>query len=58
MADESTSLRQYIRDFDQIAETTSTGQRLYDQVLALYPDRINPDALRLSAQGVKPNVAA
>jgi glyoxylase-like metal-dependent hydrolase (beta-lactamase superfamily II) len=45
--------RQYIRDFDRIAETTATAQELYDQVLALYPDRINPDALRLSAQAVK-----
>jgi glyoxylase-like metal-dependent hydrolase (beta-lactamase superfamily II) len=46
--------RQYIRDFDQIAETTTAAQELYDQVIALYPDRINPDALWLSAQGVKP----
>jgi glyoxylase-like metal-dependent hydrolase (beta-lactamase superfamily II) len=46
--------RQYIRDFDRIAETTGTAQDLYDQVLALYPDRINPDALWLSAQAVKP----
>ena len=47
--------RQYIRDFDRIAATTSTAQDLYDQVIALYPDRINPDALWLSAQGVKPS---
>lgn len=47
--------RQYIRDFDRMAETTSTAQDLYDQVLALYPDRINPDALWLSAQAVKPS---
>jgi len=47
--------RQYIRDFDQAAETTSTAQDLYDEVIALYPDRINPDALWLSAQGVKPS---
>jgi glyoxylase-like metal-dependent hydrolase (beta-lactamase superfamily II) len=46
--------RQYIRDFDRIAQTTSTAQDLYDQVLALHPDRINPDALWLSAQAVKP----
>jgi glyoxylase-like metal-dependent hydrolase (beta-lactamase superfamily II) len=46
--------RRYIRDFDRIAETTSTARDLYEQVLALYPDRINPDALWLSAQGVKP----
>ena len=47
--------RQYIREFDQIAETTITAQDLYDQVIALYPDRINPDALWISAQGVKPS---
>jgi glyoxylase-like metal-dependent hydrolase (beta-lactamase superfamily II) len=47
--------RQYIRDFDRIAETTSTAQDLYDQVIALYPDRINPDALWISAQGVNPS---
>jgi glyoxylase-like metal-dependent hydrolase (beta-lactamase superfamily II) len=50
--------RQYIRDFDQIAETTSTAQDLYDQVIALHPDRINPDALWISAQGVKPSPAS
>ena len=42
-----------IRFPHRIAETTATAQDLYDQVLALYPDRINPDALRLSAQAVK-----
>jgi glyoxylase-like metal-dependent hydrolase (beta-lactamase superfamily II) len=45
--------RQYIRDFDRIAGRTTTAQDLYDQVLALYPDRINPDALWLSAQALK-----
>jgi glyoxylase-like metal-dependent hydrolase (beta-lactamase superfamily II) len=46
--------RRYIRDFDRIAETAGTAHDLYDQVIALYPDRINPDALWISAQGVKP----
>jgi glyoxylase-like metal-dependent hydrolase (beta-lactamase superfamily II) len=49
--------RQYIRDFDAVAETTSTAQDLYDQVLAIHPNRINPDALWLSAQAVKPSRA-
>jgi glyoxylase-like metal-dependent hydrolase (beta-lactamase superfamily II) len=44
--------RQYIRDFDRIAETTNTAQDLYNQVLALHPGRINPDALWISAQAV------
>jgi glyoxylase-like metal-dependent hydrolase (beta-lactamase superfamily II) len=47
--------RQYIRDVDHIAETTSTARELYDQVLALYPNRINPDALWISAQALKPS---
>jgi hypothetical protein len=41
----------------QLSRQTSTAQDLYDQVLALYPDRINPDALWPSAQGVKPPLA-
>jgi glyoxylase-like metal-dependent hydrolase (beta-lactamase superfamily II) len=45
--------RQYIRDFDRIAETTDTARELYDQVLALHRDRVNPGALWLSAQAVK-----
>ena len=46
--------RQYIRDFDSIAETAGTARDLYDQVLALYPNRINPNALWISANAVKP----
>jgi glyoxylase-like metal-dependent hydrolase (beta-lactamase superfamily II) len=45
--------RQYIRDFDRITQTTSTARDLYDQVLALHPDRVNPGALWISAQAVK-----
>jgi glyoxylase-like metal-dependent hydrolase (beta-lactamase superfamily II) len=48
--------RQYIRIFDQIAERATTAEDLYEGVLALYPDRVNPDALWLSAQGVKPSL--
>jgi hypothetical protein len=47
--------RRYIRDFDRIAEATSTARDLYGQVLALHPDRINPDALWISAQALKPS---
>jgi glyoxylase-like metal-dependent hydrolase (beta-lactamase superfamily II) len=46
--------REYIRDFDRIAETASTARDLYDQILALHPDRINPDVVWMSAQAVKP----
>ncbi len=47
--------RQYIRDFDRVAGTTTTARELYDRMLELYPDRVNPGfALWLSARAVKP----
>jgi len=46
--------RQYIRDFDRIAQNTETARELYEQVLALYPDRVNPGALWTSARALKP----
>ncbi|TMQ61640.1 MAG: MBL fold metallo-hydrolase [Candidatus Eisenbacteria bacterium] len=47
--------RNYIRDFDRLAETTTTAQELYDKMLELYPSRINPGwALWSSARAVKP----
>jgi glyoxylase-like metal-dependent hydrolase (beta-lactamase superfamily II) len=45
--------RQYIRDFDRIAEMTTSGSELYDKMLALYPDRANPSSLWSSARAVK-----
>jgi glyoxylase-like metal-dependent hydrolase (beta-lactamase superfamily II) len=47
--------RKYIRDFDRLAETTRSAQELYDEMLALYPDRVNPGwALWSSARAAKP----
>jgi len=47
--------RQYIRDFDRVAETTTTARELYDKMLERYPDRVNPGlALWNSARAVKP----
>ena len=47
--------RQYIRDFDRLAEKTATAQEFYDKMLELYPNRINPGgALWSSARAVKP----
>ena len=47
--------RQYIRDFDRLAETTTTAQELYDKMLELHPNRVNPGwALWSSARAVKP----
>lgn len=45
--------RRYIRDFDRIVQTAETAREVYDQVLALYPERINPDALWRSARALK-----
>jgi glyoxylase-like metal-dependent hydrolase (beta-lactamase superfamily II) len=45
--------RQYIRDFDRVDRETATAEELYGQMLAIYPDRVNPGALWLSAQSAK-----
>jgi glyoxylase-like metal-dependent hydrolase (beta-lactamase superfamily II) len=46
--------RQYIRDFDGLVEKTKTAQELYDKMLELYPNRINPGwALWSSARAAK-----
>ena len=50
--------RQYIRDFDRVAETTTTARELYDKMLVLYPDRGNPGlALWISARAAKGQVS-
>jgi glyoxylase-like metal-dependent hydrolase (beta-lactamase superfamily II) len=45
--------RQYIRDFDRIAETTDTALELYEQMLGLHPNRVNPGALWGAARAWK-----
>jgi glyoxylase-like metal-dependent hydrolase (beta-lactamase superfamily II) len=45
--------RSYIRDFDRIVEHTRTAKDLYEQMLALYPHRVNPGALWSSARAAK-----
>jgi glyoxylase-like metal-dependent hydrolase (beta-lactamase superfamily II) len=42
--------QQYIRDFDRIAAATHAAKELYDQMLAIYPDRVNPTVLWNSAR--------
>jgi len=46
--------RKYIRDFDRIAANTGTALDLYKQMLAIYPERVNPAVLWYSARAVKP----
>jgi glyoxylase-like metal-dependent hydrolase (beta-lactamase superfamily II) len=50
--------RQYIRDFDRVVNAAETARELYDRMLALYPDRINPGALWTSARALKPAALA
>jgi glyoxylase-like metal-dependent hydrolase (beta-lactamase superfamily II) len=45
--------RQYIRDFDRIAGTTTAALDLYNKMIKLYPDRINPGALWRSVRAIK-----
>ena len=46
--------RQYIRDFERVAEMTTTARELYDKMLELYPNRANPGSLWGSAHVAKP----
>ena len=45
--------RRYIQEFLRVNEETTTPQELYDRMLALYPDRINPGSLWGSAKAIK-----
>jgi len=52
--DNIVATRKYIRDFDRIASQTKTAREIYDEMLAIYPNRVNPAVLWLSAKTVKP----
>jgi len=45
--------RQYILDFARLDSKTTTARELYDGMLVLYPDRINPGSLWGSAHKAK-----
>jgi glyoxylase-like metal-dependent hydrolase (beta-lactamase superfamily II) len=46
--------RQYIRDFDRLTTMTASAQELYEKMLEIYPNRVNPGwALWSSARAVK-----
>jgi len=45
--------RRYIRDFERLAIQTTTPRELFDQMLKLYPDWVNPGALWTSVSAVK-----
>jgi glyoxylase-like metal-dependent hydrolase (beta-lactamase superfamily II) len=50
--------RRYIRDFMRLDAETMTARELYDSMLALYPDRINPGSLWGSANAAKARTTA
>ena len=45
--------RRYIQDFMRADDETQTARELYDRMLAVYPDRINPGSLWGSANAAK-----
>ena len=45
--------RQYLRDFNRLNETTATARELYEAMLELYPDRVNPGSLWGAANTAK-----
>jgi glyoxylase-like metal-dependent hydrolase (beta-lactamase superfamily II) len=46
--------RRYLHDFDACVATTSTPIELYERMLTLYPDRVNPGSLWGAAHAAKP----
>jgi glyoxylase-like metal-dependent hydrolase (beta-lactamase superfamily II) len=47
--------RRYIRDFNANLALSSTYLDLYERMLSLYPDRVNPGSLWAAAKAAKPN---
>jgi hypothetical protein len=45
--------RRYIRDFNAAVASTSTARELYEKMLSLYPDRVNPGSLWGGANAAK-----
>jgi glyoxylase-like metal-dependent hydrolase (beta-lactamase superfamily II) len=50
--------RNYIHDFNATVSGTSTALDLYEKVLALHPNRVNPGSLWASAKAAKGNAKA
>src|SRR6201987_422570 len=50
--------RQYLRDFNRLNTTTTTARQLYDAMLEVHPDRVNPGSLWGAANIAKKQAAA
>ena len=48
--------RRYIRDFNACVATTSTPLELYEKMLSLHPNRVNPGSLWGAAKAAKPSM--
>jgi glyoxylase-like metal-dependent hydrolase (beta-lactamase superfamily II) len=49
--------RRYIRDFNACVAVTSTQVQLYERMLSLHPNRVNPGSLWAAAKAAKPSDA-
>ena len=47
--------RRYLRDFNACVANTSMPLELYEKMLALHPDRVNPGSLWAAAKAAKPS---
>ncbi len=47
--------RRYIRDFNACLATTSTPLELYERMLSLHPNRVNPGSLWAAAKAARPS---
>jgi hypothetical protein len=45
--------QQYLRDFNRLDAATADARQLYDAMLELYPDRVNPGSLWGAANKAK-----
>lgn len=50
--------RRYLHDFNAVAASTSTALELYEKMLTLHPDRVNPGSLWGAAKAAKGNAKA
>jgi glyoxylase-like metal-dependent hydrolase (beta-lactamase superfamily II) len=48
--------REYLRDFNRLNAATKTARELYDAMLEIYPDRVNPGSLWGAANTAKKQV--
>jgi glyoxylase-like metal-dependent hydrolase (beta-lactamase superfamily II) len=52
-----TETRQYLRDFIRLDQATDTPRQLFDAMIELYPDRVNPGSLWGGANAAKREAA-